>query len=144
MIFLGADHGGFALKEKMKTWLSEWGMEYEDLGAPGMDPTDDYPDYAHGVAQKVIENPINRGIVVCRSGGGMIIAANKHVGVRAVYIFDEKSARHAREHNDANVAGLAADWISEPEAKTAVDTFLHTLFSEEPRHSRRIEKLEIV
>lgn len=144
MIYLGSDHGGFPLKEKIKSWLSEWGLEYEDVGALTLDPTDDYPDYAHLVAQKVNDNPINRGIVVCRSGGGMIIAANKDRGIRAVYIFDEKSARHAREHNDANVAGLAADWISEQDAKNAVNTFLHTLFSEEPRHARRVSKLESV
>lgn len=142
MVYLGSDHGGFTLKEKLKTWLAEWGIEYEDLGAIQLDPTDDYPDYAHAVAGRVIESPIHRGIVVCRSGGGMVIAANKTPGVRAVYLWDERSARHAREHNNANVAGLASDWVSEQDARKAIDIFLHTQFSEEPRHARRLAKLE--
>lgn len=143
MVYLGSDHGGFALKEKAKAWLTELSMEYQDLGATQIDPGDDYPDYAKAVTKEVVTNPLNRGILFCKSGGGMTIVANKQPGIRAVNVFDEASARQAREHLDANVMALGASWISEDKARQAMETFLTTMFDEtEERHKRRIAKFE--
>ncbi len=144
MIYLGSDHGGFVLKEKIKLWLTEWGYSFEDMGALALDPTDDYPDFAFTVARKVVESPENRGVLLCRSGGGMVIAANKIKGIRAASVYDEKSAKHGRTNDDVNIISLAGDWMSEAEAKTAVHTFLLTPFSNEERHVRRLQKIENV
>jgi RpiB/LacA/LacB family sugar-phosphate isomerase len=145
MIYIGADHGGFTLKEKMKSWLSEWGLQFEDCGANELNPEDDYPDFAKEVAQKVVQNPNeNNGILVCRSGGGMVIAANKYKHARAVFVFNEESAIHARTDNDANIASFAGDWIDDTSAKRSLYAFLHTHFNEESRHTRRVAKLELV
>lgn len=150
MIYLGADHGGYELKERVKKWLVEWKEAFEDLGAERFDSSDDYPVFAKRVAQRVAgEDERSRpwkerakGILVCRSGGGMVIAANRFEGVRAVYVFDEESARHAREHNDANVISLAADWIDEETARKVVKVWLETEFSQEARHERRIGQID--
>lgn len=142
MVYLGADHGGFALKEKIKQWLDEWGVEYKDLGAHELDPGDDYPDYAIRVAKHVAQDPDNRGILLCRSGGGMVIAANKIKGARAVEVFNERSAQHAREHNDANIMTLSGDWIEDEHASRALQVFLETEFSGEERHKRRLHKIQ--
>ncbi len=145
MVYLGADHGGFTLKEKMKTWLTEWKIPYTDLGASTVVPDDDYPEFAKLVAREVAKNPSeDKGILVCRSGGGMTIVANRHPSIRAVYVFDEVSARHAREHNDANVATFAADWIEVNLAKQALSQFLQTSFQHESRHERRIAMMGTV
>lgn len=142
MIYLGADHGGFPLKEKVKGWLEEWKQPYEDIGAKKLDPEDDYPQFAFAVAEKVAAAPEHLGILFCRSSGGVIIAANKVPFIRAVACWDELSARHSREHNHANVIALAGDWTSDEVAKKIVETFLHTKGSEEARHLRRIEQIQ--
>lgn len=150
MIYLGADHGGYALKEKIKSWLDEWGEAYEDLGAHQLDPADDYTDFAIAVAAKVnAQDDRNldwkdraKGILLCRSGGGMLIAANRFPKVHGVYVFDEESAIHARDNNDANVISLAGDWISESHAKEVVRLWLSTPFSGEERFQRRIKATE--
>jgi ribose 5-phosphate isomerase B len=143
MVFIGSDHGGYDLKEKIKLWLTEWNIPFKDVGPYTLDPNDDYPDYAHKVTEKVVEDlEINKGILVCRSGSGMVIAANKVKNVRAALIFDEKSAKHARSNDDVNIASVAGDWVDESSAKKAVKEFLETPFSGEERHKRRIEKLE--
>lgn len=142
MIYLGADHGGFALKDQLKVWLTEWGMPYVDLGAITLDPEDDYPDFAFTVAQAVAKAPTeHKGILACRSAAGVIIAANKVKGIRAVAPGTKQAARHSREHNDANVLGLSGDWLTLSDAQTVVQTWLQTPFSDEPRHQRRIEKI---
>ncbi len=144
MVYLGSDHGGYELKQKAKKWLEELGMEYEDLGDEPPDPTDDYPDFAKAVAKAVVEDPLHRGVLFCKSGGGMTIAANKFKGIRAVNVFDDQSARQAREHLDANVMALGANWVSEENAHKALETFLTTMFAEdEERHKRRVAKLEL-
>ncbi len=148
-VYLGADHGGFELKQKIKAWIGEWGYEIEDLGANALDPEDDYPDFAFPVAKGVgaqddrtLSWPDRaKGIVVCRSAAGAIIAANKVAGVRAVAVFNEESAKHSREHNDANVLGLSGDWLTDEQAKSIVKTWLTTEYSHEPRHERRIQKI---
>jgi ribose 5-phosphate isomerase B len=142
-IYLGADHGGFELKEKIKTWLTEQNYEVEDCGAFSYDGEDDYPDFTFPVAEKVAgdQTQESRGILFCRSSGGVIIAANKVRGVRAVGVTNTKAAQHAREHNNANMIGLAGDWMTEDQAKQAVLAFLTTPFSSESRHARRLEKI---
>lgn len=143
MIFLGADHGGFELKEKAKAWLAELKMEYTDLGASSIDPTDDYPDFAKAVCKAVLTSPLNRGILFCKSGGGMTIAANRLKHIRAVNVYDEQSARQAREHLDANVIAVGASFVSEDQAKVAIETYLTTMFdADQERHKRRLEKIE--
>lgn len=149
MIYLGCDHGGFQLKEKVKKWLGEWKLEFKDLGAHKLDPEDDYPQYAFAVAEKVSQEDDmtqawkkrTKGILICRSAGGVIIAANKVKEVRAVSVWDLKSAKHSREHNDANVLGLSGDWMNEAEAKEIIRAWLNTEFSHEKRHERRITQI---
>lgn len=141
-IYLGADHGGYKLKEKIKSWLSEWGYTFEDLGNTVFDPNDDYPDSAFKVAEAVSKNPDSRGVLACRSAAGMVIAANKVSGIRAAAAFDVKSAQHSREHNDANILALSGDWLSEGKAKEILKVWLETPFSREERHARRIEKIK--
>lgn len=145
MIYLGADHGGFQLKEKIKAWLSSAGKTFEDLGASTLVDGDDYPQYAFAVAQKVSEHPTDHvGILVCRSGGGMAIAANRVKGVRAVDCISRDEVLHAREHNDANVLTLPAEWVNEKDATAFVELWLNTAFSGDQRHVRRIAQLDEV
>ena len=140
MIYLGADHGGFALKEQLKTWLQDWEMAYTDLGAHALNPEDDYQDYAFAVAQAV-GSTNDFGILACRSAAGVVIAANKVHGVRAVAPLTEEAAQHSREHNDANVLGLSGDWLDDATAKTIVHTWLTVPFSKADRHQRRLDKI---
>jgi ribose 5-phosphate isomerase B len=142
MIYLGADHAGFALKEQIKIWLNEWGLEFTDCGNTIFDTNDDYPDFAFAVAKNIIADPESKGILACRSATGMVIAANKVKGVRAVAAFDERSARHSRTNTDANVLALPGDWFSEEKAKEILKTWLDTPFSKEERHIRRLTKIE--
>lgn len=142
MIYLGADHGGFALKDQLKIWLTEWGLLFADLGATTLDPEDDYPDFAFAVAQAVAKAPAeHKGILACRSAAGVIIAANKVKGIRAVAPATELAARHSREHNNTNVLGLSGDWLTLTDAQNVLRTWLQTPFSGEARHQRRIEKI---
>ena len=142
MIYLGSDHGGYKLKQKIKSFLKDLDYEYEDLGNLNFDKDDDYPDYAFKVAEKVSENIKNKGILLCRSSGGMVIAANKVNGIKAVSVIDEKSVKHAVQHNNANIIALPADWITEKKAKNIVKIFLETKFTNEKKHVRRIKKIE--
>lgn len=142
MIYLGADHGGFELKQQIKAWLAEWQLDCIDLGAHVLDPEDDYPDFAFAVAEAVAKQPTeHKGILACRSAAGVVIAANKVVGIRAIAPATNEAALHARLHNNTNVIGLSGDWLSEAEAKTMLHTWLTTAFSEEARHQRRLDKI---
>lgn len=141
MIYLGSDHGGFQLKEKIRQWLKEWKFEYQDLGAHSLDPEDDYPRFAFAVAEKVASVNNSKGILTCRSAAGVVIAANKVKNVRAVAVYDTKGAKHSREHNDANVIALSGDWSTDDEVKGILKVWLNTKFSNEPRHKRRIEQI---
>jgi ribose 5-phosphate isomerase B len=143
MIYLGADHGGFHLKETLKQWLTASGKQVEDLGAHTLVPGDDYPQFAFAVAKKVSVDPQSTGILLCRSGAGMAIAANRMKGARAVNCINVDEVEHARRDNDANVLTLPADWLSAEDAKTLVDRWLSTSFSGDERHRRRISALEI-
>lgn len=140
-VYLGADHGGFALKERIKTWLSEWGYDWEDVGNTVYDEGDDYPAFALAVGEHVGKNEDAFGVLACRSAGGMVIAANKVTGARAVSAHDVAAAKHAREHNNANVIALSGDWLTEAQAKEILKTFLETTFSGEERHVRRVNKI---
>ncbi|MBI2616626.1 RpiB/LacA/LacB family sugar-phosphate isomerase [Candidatus Gottesmanbacteria bacterium] len=154
MIYIGSDHGGFDLKEKIKGWLKTWGYSVEDVGNAMYDKEDDYPQFAFLVGQKVsldekkgIRFPYHwkdrsKGILCCRSAAGMVVAANKVSGARAALAFDVRSARHCREHNDVNILALSGDWLEEHEAKKILKTWLDTEFSGEERHVRRLKQIE--
>ena len=144
MIYLGADHRGFNLKEKLKALLEEEGYEFEDLGNVIYDPDDDYPDFAAAVARRVAENPDeDRGILLCGWGVGVDIVANKVKGVRSALVWSDNEAlvRQSRQHDDSNVLSLPADHLNEEQAKKIVKLWLETPFSKEERHRRRIEEI---
>jgi len=140
-IYLGADHGGFKLKEKIKTWLTEWGFEYEDLGALKLVEGDDYPDYAEAVARKTVSHTAVLGIMVCRSGQGACIAANKVKGARAALAWSEESSRAGRNDDDVNILCLSADHVGWALQRKIVSAFIGTPFGNEPRYQRRIDKI---
>ncbi|MDO8503903.1 MAG: ribose-5-phosphate isomerase [bacterium] len=140
-IYIGADHGGYQLKEELKAFLAQKGYEVEDLGAKTLDPQDDYPDFVIPTAREVAQNLGSFGIVLGRSGNGEAIAANKVEGIRAALCLSEEMAKKAREHNDANVLSLGGDFVDSDTAKKIVETFLNTPFSNEERHVRRIKKI---
>jgi ribose 5-phosphate isomerase B len=138
-IALGADHRGFALKENLRRWLSERGEEVTDFGTSNAESVD-YPDYAFKVAGAVSRRRAERGILICSTGIGMSIAANKARGVRAALADSVRQARLSREHNDANVLCLGADFVSSAEARRIVGVWLRTGFAG-GRHSRRLAKI---
>lgn len=143
MIYLGADHRGYTLKEKIKRYLQEQGMPFEDLGAFLEDKDDDFTEYAHSVAQAVAVDPaINRGIVICGSGVGVDVVANKEKGIIAGLFFDPRQAIEATGHDHVNVAALPADHISLDEAVAIVTGFLTTPYSQEERHIRRVNDIK--
>lgn len=144
MVYLGADHGGYQLKEELKVWLAENNIPGEDMGAHSFDPEDDYPDFIVPVAKKVASDTQSLGIIIGRSGNGEAIAANKVKGIRAALCLNEEMARKAREHNNANILSLGADYISQDEAKKIVKVFISASFSNEERHIRRIEKIKAI
>ena len=139
-IFIGSDHAGFELKEKIKAFLLKEGIKFEDVGAPNFNPKDDYPDYAAMVAKKVVENN-GAGILICNSGVGMCITANKIKGIRAVNAFNVEIAEKSRIHNNTNVLCLGQDFIEEELAKKIVKIWLETEFTSEERHQRRVDKI---
>jgi glycine hydroxymethyltransferase len=139
-VALGADHGGFELKEAIKEHLKGLGLRVNDIGTHSLDSTD-YPDYGHAVAQMVADHQVELGILFCTTGVGMSIAANKVPGVRAALVFDEKTAQLAREHNNANVLCLSGRSTSAAQARKITEAFLASRF-EGGRHERRVRKLE--
>jgi ribose 5-phosphate isomerase B len=140
-IALGSDHAGFHLKEELKHYLRENGWEVEDCGAFNADPSD-YPDIAFLVAEKVAKGEVDRAILVCGTGIGMCMAADKVEGIRCAACTDETTARYARTHNDANILAIGARIVGSELAKNIVDVFLNTPFSGADRHIRRIKKIE--
>ncbi len=141
-IYLGADHRGWELKNKIGEWLTGKGHTVHDVGAEKMDEKDDYPDYAFKVAEAVAEQPHERrGIVLCGSGAGMAVAANKVAGVRAALMHEPKITEAARQDDDINILALGADFISEETAKTVVEAFLETAFDPAERHVRRVGEM---
>ena len=142
MIFIATDHAAFELKKKINQFLKKENLKTVDLGPKKLEPLDDYPDYGFSLAKKVAENKGSRGILLCRSGAGMGIVANKVKGIRAAVCLSKLQAQKAREHNDANVLVLAADFTSFAEMKKVIKRFLNTGFSNEERHLRRLKKIE--
>lgn len=141
-IILGADHGGFELKEILKSYLMECGYEVEDVGAYSADAVD-YPDFAHAVAQKIVHTPGSRGIMIDGAGVGSAMTANKVPGVRAAACYDTYTARNSRLHNNANLLTLGSRVISSDAAKEIVKVWLETDF-EGGRHEKRVEKIMAV
>ena len=138
-IFIGSDHGGFKLKEKIKEYLKELNHEYEDIGTNSNESCD-YPDFAYKVAKKVAETN-GKGIVICGTGIGVSMAANKVKGIRAASVFDEYTAKMSREHNNSNVLCLGERTTKENMAKKIVKIWLNTKFSKEERHHKRVDKI---
>ena len=138
-VALGADHAGVELKDELKKWLMARGVTVNDVGTNSADSVD-YPDYAALVSKDVASGAAERGVLVCGTGLGMAIAANKFHGIRAVPIVDEASARLSREHNDANVIALGARLTAPDEAKELLRIFLETEYAG-GRHQRRIDKI---
>lgn len=144
MLYLGADHRGFGLKESLKRFLTKNGIQFEDFGAATLSPDDDFIDYAIPVAQAVAADPaVHRGILMCGSGVGMDIAANKVRGVRAALVRSVHQAIGSRKDDDANVLVLDADETSGVDATDIVQVWLATPFSDEPRYRNRLDKLAV-
>lgn len=142
MIYIGADHRGLELKENLKKFLSESGCDYEDMGPFEKVPDDDFVDYAASVARSVAADPQNRGIVMCRNGVGVNIAADKIAGIRAVLGFDAEQVRLARNDDDVNVLALPNDFVSQEKARELIRVFLETPFEGHERFMRRINKIK--
>lgn len=140
-IVIGSDHAGFDLKHQLKEHLRARGMEVVDKGTHVKDSVD-YPDLAHAVAAAVLSDPNLLGIIICGSGNGVNISANRHKGVRSALAWIPEVAKLAREHNNANVLALPARFVSLEEAKAIVDAYLDATF-EGGRHQRRVEKIEL-
>ena len=138
-IFISSDHAGFKLKETIKSYLSEKKISFEDMGPYNNDRVD-YPDFAHKVSRRVKLNRNNVGILVCGSGMGMNIAANRHKNIRAAQCFNLKSTKLSRLHNDANIITLGSRLLTKKNALSCVGVFLNTKF-EGGRHLKRIKKI---
>lgn len=141
-IYIGADHRGFALKEYIKNYLAGDGRAVVDCGNATHDDSDDYPDFARAVALRVADEAGAKGILLCGSGNGVAIAANKVHGIRAAVACTALQARAARSDEDANVIAIAADYTERDEAHDIVEAFLSTPFLDAERHMRRIGKIE--
>jgi len=138
-IAIASDHAGFQEKERLKPLLTELGIQFEDLGTGSVESVD-YPDYARKVAEKVARGEAEQGVLVCGSGTGMAIAANKIKGVRAAVCHDATMARYSRQHNGANVLSLGSTLIDQNAAIEIVDIWLNTPMKE-PRYIRRLAKI---
>jgi len=140
LVSIGSDHAGFRLKEEIKKFLTSLNINFKDCGTFSEDSVD-YPDYGHAVANDIIQNKAQFGIVICGSGNGINITANKHKGIRSALCWNEEIAKLARLHNDANILALPGRFIDIEDAKKAVKAFLSTNF-EGGRHKTRIDKIE--
>lgn len=142
-IALGCDHGGYELKQHVIKVLEKLGHEYEDFGCYGLESCD-YPDFGAAAARAVAEGKCDRGIVICTTGIGISMAANKVRGIRCAHCADTVEARLTREHNDANMLAIGAGFTGELLALEMVDVFLNTPFSEGERHARRVAKVNAI
>ena len=141
MIALGSDHGGYGLKQEVKAYLEGKGIPYKDYGCLDESPCD-YPVYAKAVAKAIVDGECDKGILICGTGIGITIAANRYEGIRAANCTNSFMAEATREHNDANILGMGARVIGVGTALKIVDTFLNTPFSNDERHIRRINQIE--
>lgn len=143
IIYLGADHNGWQMKNELRDWLTSAGYEVQDLGPEKSDKADDYPDFGFKVAQAVAEKPgRGLGILLCGSGVGMAVAANKVKGVRAALIHDPRIAQAAVHDDDINVLALGASYIDLATAKEVIKRWLETDYAKEERYERRINKIK--
>ena len=138
-IVIGSDHAGFHYKEKIKTWLTQQGWTVEDKGTHSTDSTD-YPDYAHPVATMVEEGAAAAGLLICGSGNGVCMTANKHKDIRAALCWNEELAALSRQHNNANVLCMPERFVDYDTAQKMVELFLSALF-EGGRHQKRVDKI---
>lgn len=136
---IGSDHAGFKLKEKVKKHLLKEGYSVKDFGCYSEERAD-YPDYAHPLSNAVEKKEFDYGVLICGSGNGINIAANKHKGIRSALCWNKELAELARQHNDANIIALPARFIEDEEAVKCVDTFVNTTF-EGGRHADRVNKI---
>jgi ribose 5-phosphate isomerase B len=141
MIYLGADHGGYKYKNRLKDYLTSRGYQVTDLGAHAEDANDDYPLIGEKVGVKAAEDPNNRGILVCRSGAGVCIVANKIKGIRAAQAWDESMAKAIRNDDNANVLCLGADYQVYEDVEKIAQLFLDMSFGTEPRFKRRLQEI---
>ena len=142
MLYIGADHGGYKLKEHLKQYLVKQKIDFIDLGAKKLMQGDDYPVYAKLVAVKVSKDPEkNVGILICRSGQGVCMVANKFKKVRASLVWNVKEAKMSRTDDMANILCLPSDYITKSTAEKVVKTWLSTKYSKEARHVRRVKKI---
>jgi ribose 5-phosphate isomerase B len=141
-IYIASDHGGYYLKEELKSYLEKKGHNVEDFGNQKFQARDDYPDFVFPLAEAIVKDKRARGIILGRSGNGEAIAANKVKGVYAAHCMSVKMAKRAREHNNANVISLGAEYIGATAAKRVVDVFVSTSFSGAKRHKRRVKKIK--
>ncbi len=139
---IGCDHAGFPYKDSIKALLQGRGIEVTDYGTNSLDSVD-YPDFIHPVADDVEKEKVDLGIILCGSGNGASMTANKHQGIRAALCWSNEIAALARQHNDANILSLPVRFVSEAEAHEMVNTFLDTAF-EGGRHARRVGKIACV
>ncbi len=139
-IAVGSDHAGYELKEHLASWLAESGHAVYDLGTHSTDPVD-YPDFSAAVSHAVLDGRADRGIVVCGSGAGACVAANKLKGIRAAVAHDSYTAHQMVEHDDVNVLCFGSRVIGEALAEDLTRTFIEAKFSREDRHVRRLEKI---
>lgn len=141
-IYIGADHRGYFLKEKIARWLLDWKYKYRDMGAENLDLGDDYTIYAERVASMVTGEKGSRGILLCGSGVGVEIVANKFDGIRAGIGLSAEQVKKAREDDDINILVIASDYTPEAEAKEMVRVFMETKYDKLARHERRIEDIK--
>src|SRR6266566_823790 len=141
---VGADHAGFSLKQALVTYLKEVGYEVQDVGALRPDPNDDYPDFAQAVAEAIVNGQTERGVLICGSGVGASVAANKIPGIRAGLCHDTYSAHQGVEHDDMNVLVLGARVIGPELAHELVRAFVNAQFTKEERHLRRLAKVNAI
>jgi len=139
-IALGSDHAGFALKQKIKAYLKKKKIKFFDFGTDSEESCD-YPDFAYPVARAVAKKKFDRGILICGSGVGVTVVANKVKGIRAVNAYDVYTAKQSREHGDCNVLCLAGRKLTSAKALAIVNAWITTPFSNDPRHLRRIRKI---
>ncbi len=144
VVTLGADHGGLSLKTDLIPWLKSLGYQVTDVGAYTLDPADDYPDFAESVARAVTSDQAERGILICGSGVGACIAANKVPGIRACLCHDVYSAHQGVEHDNMNIICLGARVVGIELAKNLVAAFLKASFTGEERHRRRLGKVAAI
>jgi ribose 5-phosphate isomerase B len=142
-IFIGADHRGYQLKDTITQYLQSKNIRVEDMGNYELDPNDDFPVYANKVAQAVLQNPEEYlGIVICGSGAGVCIAANRHKGIYSTIGFDKKQVESARSHDHINILALASDHIDVEKAQELVDTFIETKLDHSKKYTHRLQMVD--